>query len=120
MSLNWNISKCKDWEKLDENVTQTILFLMMPVGQPGISEKNVDLVWNRISLMQKLSGAFMSFIDENGDRKDYPVIREHLVERIGLTVNVAPISDAAFLKNVYRTHCERNARQARETAKKES
>lgn len=74
MSLDWRLSKIKDWAQLcwepgpefpDDAerkrlnpVTQTLIWASLPVGVNQITEKNFEKFFIRISAIENISGSF--------------------------------------------------------------
>ena len=85
MSLNWNISKCENWERLMEDdeypVTEALIHWMMIVGFQNITEKNWGKVFARLEMIKE--GNFT--IDD-------------VHARIGLSTNCQELTDAQWAK----------------------
>jgi hypothetical protein len=102
MSLNWSISKCRDWEELnsDENwsMTESVIWMTMSVDLCGITEDNVDeFIW-RTAVTQELNG---SFLVAGGGGRVY-VGPDDIRRRIGLGVNVSDMSRTDWIRKQFR------------------
>ena len=102
MSLNWNISKCKNYKKLinDKNypMTESVIFMTMAVDLGGITEENVEeFIW-RAAVVQELGG---SYLFAGGGGRVY-IGSEDIRRRIGLSVNVADMSRDKWLAKLTR------------------
>lgn len=108
MSLNWNISKVKDFEKLytqkDEEgktklkkVPETIIYLTTIVGMGEITDKNWEQFYNRVNFIEKLGGTFLL---KQYRKKPIPrfITEDDVKQMIGLTTNASTMTQAQFLK----------------------
>tara|TARA_Y100000817_G_scaffold299455_1_gene277575 strand:- start:695 stop:1009 length:315 start_codon:yes stop_codon:yes gene_type:complete len=90
MSLNWDISKCKNWQRLmreDEYpVTEGLIHWMMVAGFRSITEKNWGKVFARLEMMSKDNFT----VDE-------------VYDRIGLSTNCNELTDAQWAKQQITT-----------------
>lgn len=114
MSLDWSITKVKDWQAVsmaEENgiegtKTNALVWATMTVGLPSITAKNVDEWMRRLALVEKLRGAFINrYIKDDsmpgGLREEsYHFTREDIVRRIGLSTNASKLTLAAFTKRI--------------------
>lgn len=114
MSLDWSITKVKDWKAIslaEENgiegrKTEKLVWACMAVDLPGITAKNVDEFFFRVELLEKLRGAFLAYNirDESAPggwrTEERPMTRADIERRIGLTTNVASKPRGAWLKKV--------------------
>jgi len=107
MSLNFDYTKCAliNGEKVQDHpndedrwhpVGEALVWTMMVIGMREINAGNIGKVWERISLYQKVTGPMLQY----GDGTKAYVVREDLVQHIGLSTNVATISDAAWAKHI--------------------
>ena len=85
MSLNWNISRCKNWESLIEDdeypITEGLIHWMMVIGFSSITEKNWGKVFARLEMMN----------EDNFTADD-------IYARIGLSTNCNELTDAQWAK----------------------
>lgn len=99
MSLRWSIEGVADYEQLldDDNqaITQAIALQSMHVGLSGITEKNVKEFATRVIVLEKVWGPIL----RNGDQK-VALTYDDIHRRIGMTVNVSPITNAQFDKRL--------------------
>lgn len=96
MSLNWNISKCKDWKRLADKkgwpVTDKLVWATMAVGMGEITERNYEEFYRRLHIIEQNNGTF--FLQHNGQPR-YITLAE-VKRRIGLYTNVGTITKAKF------------------------
>lgn len=107
MSLNWDLRSIKDLDAIRDNplkpdeqhpVLYWLIWAMLPIGMPGITEQNKAKVYERLCIYQLMTGPALQY-------KDGTVVYVTMedVERcIGLKVNVGTDTDAAFYKKVKR------------------
>jgi hypothetical protein len=82
---------CFEGEKLNP-VTNTIIFYMMIVDLPAITEQNVAEVYSRIAIYERLT----SHLSNNGA----DITLADVVAHIGLKTNTSNASRAEWLKRV--------------------
>lgn len=106
MSLDWNISKCKDYKKLinDKNysMTESVIWMTIAVDLGGITEQNVDEFLWRAAVVQELGG---SYLFAGGGGRVY-IGSKDIYRRIGLTTNVADLSHDEWLAKLARIDAE--------------
>jgi hypothetical protein len=120
MSLNWNISKIDNWEALRvehedgttslDPLTESFIWKSMVTGLGRNWSLDLDFApefYARIKLLEKLDGPLV-FGGPYGD--SYRVTYDDVLRRIGLSVNVSPVSRTAFLKNAVAVDLDRDAR----------
>lgn len=96
MSLNWEITNCKDWEKIsmkeengrDASITNALIWATMSIGLPGITEKNVSEFYWRAKVLEREDGAFVRHFDGK-EAHDVLLTRADIDRRIGLATNVS-------------------------------
>lgn len=101
MPLTWDARECDlDFDDEDEAViTQTIVFLTMPVAIGHIKESNWKDFWTRVYILQKLHGAFMY---RDGD--NYFLTPKDIHRRIGLRTNVgSPETNSQWRKRIFES-----------------
>jgi len=108
MSLDWTIATVDDWKQLADDdweaaVTQTLVFISIPVGICRITDANWREFWRRVSVIEEVEGgALVSKWEVDGDgenqRVPYFIRPEDVRRRIGLSTNVSKISKSAFNK----------------------
>ena len=110
MSLNWDLTKIKNYEELcwkkDEDdtvrlnvVTDSLIWLTMAIGIGKITEENAPEVYGRIAAYEKLFGSFMIQFDNNGKQRVY-ITPEDVNNHIGLSTNVSKETEASFRKRI--------------------
>jgi len=120
MSLNWNLSKITDCEtkcfkistydnawqgikkgdRIIDPVTHTLIFATLATGLRGITKENAAKFWARISLYEKLYGAFLRDTNEKGEPVDEPLTYQNVLDHIGLSTNVSDETDAKWAKRI--------------------
>lgn len=102
MPLTWNAEGVKDYNVLaedtvEESKTAYLCFEMMRCGfGPTITEKNVQKLWKRVNIAQKVWGAILV----DGDGNYVPYTEEDLVRRIGYRSNSSMHTDSQFAKRL--------------------
>lgn len=98
MSLNWNVTKCKNSEELVNEkewpITNALIWLTMIVGIGHITEKKVPEFLARVRFIEKLQGTY--FLSKDG--KNLPIEKEWVLKRVGLKTNVSDITRNQFVK----------------------
>jgi hypothetical protein len=138
MSLDWNVSKVKDYENLcwitlEEDlpsrflkagdslvnpVTETLVFLTISAGIPEITEQNAAEFYARVRIIEATYGAFLSKHDENGGLADKPLTAEDIYNHIGLRTNATTLTKTAFTKNIYNVLLRKSAEEIERVADK--
>lgn len=109
MALTWDMTEVKARELVEHHVSEAVIWHSMICGWGWqLTEKNVAKAWDRISFYQRLHGGIMQ-----GPQGNIPLTRDEVYSMVGLRTNVSPITDAQFLKAMYREHAEKNARVLR-------
>lgn len=109
MSLDWDVSKIKDYKnlcyiKVDETtevvrvnpVTETLIWSAAGCGIRGIAESTVAEFYARIKLQEALFGPLLY----TGDGEPLEITVNDLIDHIGLDTNVTPRTRAQFLSQV--------------------
>lgn len=122
MSLNFNLSKIKDFEKacyvetsegLRYNpITEALIFATMAVGLGQITEKNVDEFARRLDVVQGIDGCFL----RGADGKPYSLTKEHVQKHIGLTTNASNWQRRTFDSKMKKAAQEKMKREAKDGA----
>jgi hypothetical protein len=109
MALHWELSKIHDYERVcfiratqdDPNngvvvgdrlispLTNCLILASISVELGGITESNADQWYARLRVVQKLFGQLMI----QGDGTPYEITADDVRAHIGLSVNVAPVTD---------------------------
>lgn len=126
MGLHWNIESVEDCDTLcfdpildaerkptfDSDgkpcrglkiETETLIFMTMSLGMRGITEKNWKEFFTRMDAWEKLFGAILTSLDENGKRVPHPFTEEQIKAHIGLSTNASPLSDTQFRNHIWKT-----------------
>jgi len=121
MSLNWNLTKIANLDEVcyeiatKDNVhrgvmagqaylkaeSETLIWACMAVGMGGITEANHETFYARLSIYEKLNGAFLQVYDEEAKKAhDQPVTLELVKLHIGLSTNVSNETAAKWAKRI--------------------
>ena len=117
MALNWNVGKVENFKTVCYNangkvnvVTETLIWATMIIGVNGITEKNAEEFFFRISLREKLHGALRR--DWSGENPvDVFVTWDEVKTHIGLGTNATNMTRAKFIKHTVNLF-ERDAKYA--------
>lgn len=99
MSLNYNYEKVPEqfttnpYNDLQHPVTYYLIWMSMSGGYGSITKSNVDEVYRRIALIQKLDGPAVMFQDDG-----IYITRQDIVNHIGLWTNASTKTPAEFDK----------------------
>lgn len=96
MSLNWDISKVKNFEEMQETesgITDAVIWLTMAVGFGEITEDNVEEFAQRAALVQMVNGPWLV--------RGIYVTEEMIRRRIGLGTNVGNETWAQWSKRYF-------------------
>lgn len=108
MALNFDVSNIKDYPTIttspfDENkwhpITEYLVYGLMGIGVSEIKAGNVDEVFRRVAIHQKLYGAALEY--HIPPTKIYLTIQD-IKNHIGLRVNVSNMTAAEFNKRVFK------------------
>ena len=125
MALTWDLTKVKDsdsicWieatednpnhgivagEKYMSPVTNSLIWSTIAVDLPGITEANAAEFFARIRIWETLFGAFLIRAEVDGKRPEGAaafITETEVLNHIGLTCNVSPVSRAKWLKRIDR------------------
>jgi len=95
MSLNWDLTKCKDLDSIETDkewvITEALIWLTMGTGIGDVSQKNAAEFYARIHLLEAIDGAWLGFRGEDGERVDRPITPKDVEKRIGMSTNVFPM-----------------------------
>ena len=132
--LSWDLSEIKNHEQVcwietdDERkangkprfrlnpVTETLIFMTMPVRLGSITQANADDFYARVKIMEKLDGPFLHGF-RDGKRQDRFFTPQDIQAHIGLGCNVTSESFAKFLgviRDEHRQHRNSYKRALRE------
>lgn len=118
MSLNFNLEKIANFEKVCLNEdgeigarTRTLLLSTMSIGIPDITKKNVDEVFLRLCMLERVYGVAVHRTDDEGNRVDIPITREVVEKHIGLSTNADTLSETAFNKRIAQSLRQRIKRE---------
>lgn len=102
MSLNYSLSKIDKYEELIENDKikqpyESIILSTIIIGMGKITKNNYEKFYNRISLIERINGAFLW----DGMKPCY-IQEEDIKRMIGLKVNVSNQTKSKFLNTIKR------------------
>jgi hypothetical protein len=93
MPLIWNAEKVSGLKKLRQDAmewskTEYLCFELMRVGVATITESNIEDVWSRVDVAQKVWGAILSK-SVDGVTSPAPYTKSDIVRRIGYACNAS-------------------------------
>lgn len=95
------------YEKVDEGlrlnpITQTLVFSTMYIFMDSITEKNWEQFYERIGAWERAFGPMTSIMDRRFKKmwREQYITPKDVRDHIGLSVNVAPKSDAYFNRHL--------------------
>jgi hypothetical protein len=104
MSLNYDLTEIKDWQKLNPMITQAIVFATMFVGMGHITEENAPQFSARLDAWQKLHGCSLIKAAKRPDGTEYgkriPMTINQVRRYIGLRTNVGLDTPSQFGKRL--------------------
>jgi len=129
LSLNWDISKIDNYEELLQEtpegkrldgLTEALIWKSMVTGLGkgwALDAEFAPEFFARIKLLEKLDGPlyYTPILDEDGKptgKHEQPLVTiEDVIRRIGLHVNVSPVSRTQFLKNAVVVDLDRDVQR---------
>jgi hypothetical protein len=107
MSLNWDITKvanreavCKTKDGKLHPTTDTLIWATMFVGIPRITVDNVEEFSTRVSVYERLFGAFRATVEVNQDVTDIYITPADVLRHVGLSTNASVMTTAKFKRHV--------------------
>ena len=98
MPLTWNIEKVKDSDELNWPLTEAFIFLTMNIGIGRWEEGNIDEVYCRLKMWEKLFGACM-----HKGKEPYLLTYEDVVKHVGLVTNVAYEAPTKWRNRIWKS-----------------
>jgi hypothetical protein len=111
MSLNWSLVQIKGYETLcwipEEGksrtqrlapVTETLIFLTMPVGIGQITERNAGEFYARVHAWERVTMARRM----NRDGETVFITPEQVFAHVGLSTNASSMTKIGFAKNLFK------------------
>ena len=100
MALNYDLSKIKNYEELleDGKLSQpysTIVLSTVIVALGDITNENYEKFYNRLNVMQKLTGPFLHL-----ENNPYHISKDDIIRMIGLNTNVSNETKAKWIKRI--------------------
>ena len=102
MSLNWNVSKVKDYKNvcfIDGRINPVTEALIFFPHICEITDRNWKEVYMRVRTWERVGGPFLHVLDGDED-KPCPITAKDVHAHIGLTTNWTPVTQAAFAKDL--------------------
>lgn len=104
MSLDWDISKCKDVEAIKAEgmewfKTEAMIWGTMVVGIYHVTEKTAPDFYARLKVVEKINGAFVRDSKANGHKEVFLTF-EDVQKRIGMHSNASTETKTHFLKRM--------------------
>lgn len=103
MSLDWDITKCKNVEQLKGDkwpATNCIIWGCLTVDLAGITEDNIDEWEYRLEMANIMMGGALGVKDVEGKSEEWNPSRQDLIDRIGLRTNVSTRTRKQFEKKM--------------------
>lgn len=105
MPLTWDASQVANIKELQAgnrwNKTAEFCFVLMVVGFTSVTEENWQEIATRCYLLEKVRGTIFTYW-ENNETVESPIDAEFVKRHIGYRTNNGKITQAQFLKNLYR------------------
>lgn len=108
MSLNYNYASVPehftvspfDKERIHP-VTNYLIWSSLLTGIGSITKSNVDEVFRRVAIIQKLNGSEISYCDSlSGDWVEIYLTKQDIVNHIGLWTNASALTPAQFDRKI--------------------
>ena len=114
MSLDWDITNCKDGEaiKTDESwpITDGLIWYTLALDMRQITDGNIDEFETRMRIHDKMFAPLISTWKDEA-RVDRPITRDELVARIGLSTNVSQKTRKQFGRRMFNAMSEETERK---------
>lgn len=107
MSLNWDATEVKDFDSVDKTLMESAVWATIDVGIREITEKNADDFFSRISLSEKVTGAYRRKVVDD-KLEDMFFTREEIHSLIGLKTNASVKPIATFKTHIWNMHTRYN------------
>jgi hypothetical protein len=118
MSLNYDLSKVANWESLDAQITDAIIWHTVGIGMDEITEENKDKFFMRVHAYENAVGAMLRIQDDKHNVIEQRITYADVCARVGLQTNASPYTDAAFHKHLVK-HLTLDAKDALRIEKEE-
>jgi hypothetical protein len=108
MSLDWDITNCKNMEALQEEengewaITNALIWTTMHVDMGSITIKNAAEFYARTKVVELFTPLVSKFNNETNESEKYPIAFGDIEKRIGLSTNVYTLSITKWLKKIER------------------
>jgi len=108
MSLDWDITNCKNMEALQEEengewaITNALIWTTMHTDMGSITAKNAVDFYARTKVVELFTPLVFKYNNETDEREDYPISFGDIEKRIGLSTNVITVPITKWLKKIER------------------
>jgi hypothetical protein len=106
MPLNWNATKVQNFDKLDAQELEAVIWALYAVGVPTLTKATIHEAAMRIQLLEAVRGPLFERWSTEDDAT-YPTrirtqrsLTHAVYAYVGLSTNVSKVSRAAFLKSL--------------------
>jgi len=124
MSLDWNLTEIENREELCWTIaevdspargitkgdkilnplTEGLIFATIVVGMGQLDKEGLDEFFARVSLYEKVNGAFMQEVSKEGEYRDRPFTLDDLKAHVGLRTNVTYEPRSEWLERILQRH----------------
>jgi len=118
MTLNWNIKNCNPatlQDKPDQSRHYVICVLCTVTGVSAITKENSKEVFSRFHAIEELDGPMLM----DGKGNGVYLTHENVDRFIGMTVNVAPMSNRQFIKKLRKMASDRAIRNYQKSSQEQ-
>jgi hypothetical protein len=105
MTINIDVSKVKDWQEIwgtddtEHQITVSAMWCATWIGMSGITEENWEEFYRRVNAWFLVDGTNGMVVNDGSEfGKKIPLTPADIHRRIGMRVNVTPVTKAAFNK----------------------
>lgn len=112
MSLDWDITNCKNMEALQEEengewaITNALIWTTMHVDMGSITAKNAVQFYARTKVVELFTPLVSKFNNETNESEKYPLSFEDITKRIGLSTNVYTEPITKWFKKIERYNAQ--------------
>jgi hypothetical protein len=108
MSLDWDITNCKNMEALQEEengewaITNALIWTTMHVDMGSITAKNAVQFYARTKVVELFTPLVSKYNEVTDESEKYPISFGDIEKRIGLSTNVLTMPITKWLKRIER------------------
>ncbi|OQA82033.1 MAG: hypothetical protein BWY31_03442 [Lentisphaerae bacterium ADurb.Bin242] len=108
MAIHWNISKVSRWKQKMNNRNNEIFFSalvhsFLVIGVGHVTESGIDELYERLQRYENVFGPLLV----TNKQKPIRITKRELRKWIGLSTNIAPLSNAEFDRHIRKLACRR-------------